>query len=924
MSITAVMSPRSPWCLSAIRLAMLAAGAVAASSVQAQGVISGRLLDANGRLIAGAEVSIAAMHVTRQTGRDGRFVLPILPDGQYQLQVRYVGAAPLTQQVLIGGSNVQLGDLRLAKFDSDIERIQIVGQAGASSKALNQQRNAAGIVTVASTDEMGQFPDANASEALQRLAGISVERDQGEGRFVRVRGLAPDYNAVTYNGTQLAAPEAGRRAVALDVIPSDLLESIEVNKTPTPDMPAGSLGGNIDIKSLSAFDRSDDFHSATVEAGYNQLMQQTSPKVSAVMSSIFDVAGNTDAAGLAFAGSYAKRKFGSENIETGGAWQFPAGLSKLQLRDYQISRERLGLALNGDYRPNERQHYYARTLYSRFSDVEERQLLEAKFNNAQAVDTTGGAKLTHSVKQREETQRISALVLGSTQSIGHYDWTLEAGMSRASEDDPFGIAGAKFSQKFKAGVGFTGREQPTIVAPSSAFALDGYKLSEIETASSSTTEHEHNVRMDVSREIATVNAMWQLKAGARVSARKKLADGTTWLITDFKAAGISDVTLASYAGNAPEYALGQFGPTVQSAAIYQLLRSVNTNAFVDAVESTINDFRVDEKTDALYAMATVEQDEWQWTGGVRYERDDRAVSGYKYDASSTQFSTLNSDVHQGYWLPALIGKYQWTDQTQWRLAVSRGLVRPSFEQLAPAFLLEVDDGELQASFGNPSLSALTSDNLDVGIEHYTDAGGVLSAMAFYKRIHDFAFKADLAGTPDYANYSHAVSYLNGDTAALAGLELNAVHQLHGHQNWLDHLLLSSNLTWSHSQADIAWFDKGWQYRSIGLPSQSDLSANAAIGYESDTVSVRLAATYKSAYLQEVGELSDARYDVYSDRHLQWDLSSKYNVNAYVQLYLNLVNLTDEPFYAYSGARQYNNQFEQYGRSVALGVTVSKW
>lgn len=919
MSIHNNPSPHLGWRLSAVSLAMLIA-----SSAQAQGVISGRLLDANGRLIAGAEVSIPSMHVTRQTGRDGRFVLPVLPDGTYQLQVRYVGAAPLTKQVVIGGSNVQIGDLQLAKFDSQIERIEIVGQAGASSKALNQQRNAAGIVTVASTDEMGQFPDANASEALQRLAGISVERDQGEGRFVRVRGLAPDYNAVTYNGTQLAAPEAGRRAVALDVIPSDLLESIEVNKTPTPDMPAGSLGGNIDIKSLSAFDRSDDFHSATLEASYNQLMQQTSPKVSAVMSSIFDLAGNTDAAGLAFAGSYAKRKFGSENAETGGAWDFPAGLSKLQLRDYEISRERLGLALNGDYRPNERQNYYARTLYSRFSDVEERQLLEAKFNSAQAVDTTGGAKLTHSVKQREETQRISALVLGSNQTLGHYDWTLEAGMSRASEDDPFGIAGAKFSQKFKTDVGFTGREQPSIVAPNSAFGADGYKLAEIETASSSTTEHEHNLRLDVSRDIATADAMWQLKAGARLSSRKKLADGTTWLIDDFKAAGISDLNLTTYAGQAPDYALGPFGPSVQSSAIYQLLSKVDSSNFVDDVESTINDFRVDEKTDALYAMAVAEQADWQWTGGMRYERDDRAVSGYKYDASSSKFSTLSTAQQQGYWLPALIGKYQWTEETQLRLATSRGLVRPSFEQLAPAFLLEEDDGELQASFGNPRLKALTSDNLDAGIEHYTDTGGVLSAMAFYKRIHDFAFQADLAGTPDYANYSHAVTYLNGDTATLAGLELNAVHQLHGHQNWLDHLLLSSNLTWSHSKANIGWFDNGWQQRSISLPSQSDVSANAAIGYESDTLSVRLAATYKSAYLQEVGELSDARYDVYSDQHLQWDLSSKYNVNAYVQVYLNFVNLTDEPFYAYTGERHYNYQFEQYGRSVALGVTVSKW
>ena len=92
--------------------------------------------------------------------------------------------------------------------------------------------------------------DDSVSDALQRMPGLSVERDQGEGRFIRIRGL-PDLNSVSYNGTSLAAPEAGRRAVALDVIPSDLLESVVVSKTLTPDIPAGSLGGNIELKSMT-------------------------------------------------------------------------------------------------------------------------------------------------------------------------------------------------------------------------------------------------------------------------------------------------------------------------------------------------------------------------------------------------------------------------------------------------------------------------------------------------------------------------------------------------------------------------------------------------------------------------------------------------------------------------------------------------
>ena len=103
-------------------------------------------------------------------------------------------------------------------------------------------------------DGIGQLPDDNAAEALQRIPGVSTERDQGEGRFVSVRGLGADLNAVTINGTLVPAPESDRRGVALDVLPSELVQSLAVVKTLTPDMDANSLGGTVQVESLSAFD----------------------------------------------------------------------------------------------------------------------------------------------------------------------------------------------------------------------------------------------------------------------------------------------------------------------------------------------------------------------------------------------------------------------------------------------------------------------------------------------------------------------------------------------------------------------------------------------------------------------------------------------------------------------------------------------
>ncbi|WP_333797794.1 TonB-dependent receptor [Rheinheimera sp.] len=908
------------------RLALSCAVALGlAAPALADAQVSGRIVDSRQQLLAGAEVSIPQLQLKRATTADGRFVFPKLAAGQYNLVVKYLGAAPTTVPFTVTDQPLQLADIKLTAISNQLEHIEVTGQSGAVSKALNRQRNAGGIVTVASTDELGQFPDSNVSEALQRLAGLSVERDQGEGRFVRVRGLAPDYNAVTYNGTQLAAPEAGRRAVALDVIPSDLLESVEVNKTLSPDMPAGSLGGTVEIKSLSAFDRSSDFYSFTGENGYNQLVSAHSPKVSGVYSTILDAAGETDVLGIALAGSYAKRKFGSDNVETGGNWDFDEGLEEFELRDYQISRERIGVALNLDYRPGNNHEYYLRTLYSSFTDAEQRQGLIVELADPLQAGNSGEATLIRSLKQRDEAQTINALVLGTKQLVGNWEWLLEAGTSKADEDTPFNIAAADFAQDFDAGIGFSGGQQINLTAPNDAYLAEGYELDEVEMGDTFTKETEQNARFDLSREIIQPNGVLQLKTGFKVSQREKMADEQVWAFKDLADEGVSKLSLADYAAGNVDYGLGQMGLAIDPAKIYALVNSLDRSDFVDDVESQINNFQVDEDLSAAYLMAQWEREQWQLIGGVRYEHEQRDARGVRYDDTTEIFSQNQLKTSEGDWLPALIGRYNLSEQSIVRAAVSTGLVRPNFQQLAPAYLLEEDDGDLEASFGNPALKALRSTNYDLGFEHYADELGVLSGMVFYKQISNFIYEADLAGQPGYEAFAKAETFINGADASLYGLELNAVHQVSGFGNWLDQLLISANLTITGSDAELDWLDdEQWQQRRTPLPSQSDRTANLALGYESDLLSVRLAANYKSKYLAEVGDISDSAYDVYADDHLQLDFSSKYKINSGVQLYFNVVNLNDEPYYAYTGRKNANFQYETYGRTFVLGVQITNW
>ncbi|WP_419570576.1 TonB-dependent receptor [Rheinheimera sp.] len=886
--------------------------------------LSGRVLDSREVLLSGVQVSIPALKLSKVTGHDGRFAFANLPEGNYQLVLSYAGRSQQQQQVQLSG-DLALGDLSLA-VDSNIDKLTVQGQLNSASKALSQQRFASGIVSVATTDELGQFPDKNLSESLARLAGLSVEPDQGEGRFIRVRGLAPDYNTVTYNGTQLAAPEAGRRAVALDVIPSDLLASVEVSKTIAPEQAAGSLGGTVDIKAISAFDRRDNFYSLSGEGSYNQQQSETSPKFSGVATGIFDIGADKDALGVAFSASYADRKFGSDNVETGGSWDLDdEALEEFEQRQYSISRKRQGAALNLDYRPGGDTDYYLRTLYSEFVDTEVRQSLATEFSDPIQAGTETGAELVRGIKAREESQSISAVVLGMKQQLDVWFWSLEGGMSKADEVTPYSLADGQFETEFEEGVTFLGGDIIRLQAPDGAYEAGNYELKEVEVADTRTEEREHNIKLDFGRDLLTSWGAVELKAGVKISDRKKTADESLWLFEDLEDAGVSALSLADYSHSNARYGLDQFGPAVDPVALMAMLNSLDNSDYLDDVESQINDFRVDEQINAAYLQGNWQGEGWQVVAGSRYEHEQRDAFGSEYNAIDEEFSPRTYSGSEAHWLPALISKFELSDNSLLRAAATTSLVRPNFAQLAPAFLLEEDDDEVEASFGNPALKSLRSTNLDLGMEYYPDQLGVMSATLFYKDIEDFVYATDLAGYGDYAGFKAAETYVNGDDATLYGLELNLVQQLKGLGGFWQHFLLSANLTLTGSDAQISWYDDGERMqRDIDLPSQSDRTANLALGYEDEQWSLRLAANYKSEYLVEVSELDDARYDLFSDAQLQWDFSAKYKFSPALQLYFNAVNLTDEPYYNYTGKHQFNAQYEEYGRTFAFGVQLSRW
>ncbi|HSX84424.1 MAG TPA: TonB-dependent receptor plug domain-containing protein, partial [Cellvibrio sp.] len=261
----------------------------------ADGRIEGRLMaSAKDVALQGGQVRVEELNLETLSQRDGRFIFAGIQPGTYTLVVNYIGAKSIRRTLVVEDNKTTVADFAIAPANLDIENIIVIGQAAGINKALNRQRTADNIITAVSADAIGQFPDTNVSEALQRLPGLSIERDQGEGRYVRVRGLGPDFNAVTINGVNVPSPDSDRRAVALDVIPSDLLENLIVTKTLTPDMDANSLGGSIEVQSLSAFDREGLFYQITAEGSYDDNTEETSPKLALTASNLFSIGDGID------------------------------------------------------------------------------------------------------------------------------------------------------------------------------------------------------------------------------------------------------------------------------------------------------------------------------------------------------------------------------------------------------------------------------------------------------------------------------------------------------------------------------------------------------------------------------------------------------------------------------------------------------
>jgi TonB-dependent receptor len=866
------------------------------SAQEGAGVITGKVFSPTGEVLDKAEITIADLNLKAISNREGGFILRGVPAGTHTLNCAYIGLPSATAEVEMAAGASVTQNFNLAYGDVIEVRGSplLVGQA----KALNKQKNAVNISNIVASDQIGRFPDSNAAEATQRIPGISLLRDQGEGRYVLVRGTEARLNSTTVNGERIPSPEAGTRDIALDTIPSDLLESIEVAKALTPDMDGDAIGGSVDLITARAPEQLR--VSAALGVGYRELVEDEGANGSFTYGQRY-ADGKT---GLLLSLSGQDNSQGSDNFEP----EYDDGeLEENQLRDYTFTRERYGLTADLDIRGSDRSSYYLRGLATNYQDDERRRA---------RVDKVGDGEIERAVRDRLQESDIYSLSFGGENIVGSslvVDYRLTW---NSSSEETIDQLTSVFIQE---DVIFDPNVSPDFIDPDNIQTnpqnedLNAFEFDELEQESKWAEEEDLIAAINFTQgwyRDADFSGLWKAGAKYRDKTKEQWYEVFIWTIDDLL---ITDV-LDDWQSETPfvngRYDIGRFQ---SPGTIRSMWDRGEFELDEKDLEEDLNDFDASEDTLAAYGMVELLfGGRTTFLGGVRVEDTTTDYTAYELvvdeEGDPIGVSPVTGEKSYTEWLPQFHFIYRLDDRSNLRAALTRTLARPNFEDIAPWRFINREDEEIE--LGNPDLDVTTAINLDLMYERYLEPIGIISLGAFYKELTDsiftFNFDQEIDGTEFEVTQPR-----NGEDADLWGLEMAYQNNFTDAPGFWGGFGLYLNYTYVDSDANYP------DRETTRLQGQSEHTGNVALVYEKYGFSGRLSYNYNGKNILEIG--GEAAEDLWVDDHEQLDFLGRVQVSDKLSLVLELINLTDEPYRVYEGSSDRPRQEEYYSWWGILGL-----
>jgi outer membrane receptor protein involved in Fe transport len=235
--------------------------------------IRGRVIDKNNNEpLTGAAVYLDGNNNTAAVNDKGEYALLNIAPGKHQLMVKYIGYLDYSENIKVSPGQALLLNIKMDQNVQNLNSVNVVGRLPTESEAAARanEKNSDNLKNVVSAQAIAKSPDINAANVLQRVSGVTIERNAGgDDAYAIIRGLEPRYNNTLINGVQIASPDSKTRLVSLSVVPSDLLARIEVDKTLTPEMDGDAIGGTVNLVFKDAPEKRE--ITATGSIGYDQL-----------------------------------------------------------------------------------------------------------------------------------------------------------------------------------------------------------------------------------------------------------------------------------------------------------------------------------------------------------------------------------------------------------------------------------------------------------------------------------------------------------------------------------------------------------------------------------------------------------------------------------------------------------------------------
>jgi len=907
-----------------------------AQAQERKGGITGKVTDSGGGILPGAKISVDPGAVEVVSDAQGEFLVTGLASGTYKVTISYVGFATSTKSITVAAGQIAGADVQLPVASENLQVLVTAPRASGEAEAVNRERTADNIVQVLPADVIRSLPNANMADALGRLPSVTIERDEGEGKYVQIRGTEPRLANLTIDGVNIPSPEAGIRQIKLDTIPADLAESVEINKTLQANMDADGIGGSVNLVTKTAGERPTVNFSGM--GGYTPILGGRGVvETTATMGQRF---GSNKKFGLLIGGTYDWNGRGIDDIEpvpdlaTVGGQQARI-FDSIDFREYRYYRSRWGLTGSADYKLAEGSNIYIRGLYSDFHNYGDRWVYTINDN----LYVNGGPPSFNDQIRRPDYAIGSVLVGGRhVLSTTWYSWDISA--SRSSQEGQVGDRTASFSSNLaSSSCQYDLANTKSLYLPQWTPACFSEAYTNQSTLPLSRMQVNHGLTAQLNLQAAGAMAkryhfgsrLATIEVGGKFRNGHKFANTFT---NDFFPSGTgTPLTLADFPNSFSnsDYYQGHYklGPNPNFFTIYNAFKAdlaANPGNYTLVTDSS-SQFDLIEKVSAGYLMNTIDFSKVRLVAGVRFEGTNLDTAAPVFDQNGNFLGISKNNGSYVKVLPSAALRFALGNNTNLRLVYGRGISRPDPQDIAQSVSVDNSANPILVSLGNPNLKAETADNADVLLEHYINPFGIVTVGYFYKNLtepivsHEFVVTSGSFGAATCTTTvtCRVTQPFNAGSAWINGFEAAYLQHLSFLPGALRGLGFSANYGYTAS-------------RTSGISGRADHPRlvrnaphtwNVSPTYDRGRVSVRVGLSYNAENIAAYGDGTPGPFgDNYFYPHLQIDAQGSVRLAHGLSFIMYGLNINNQVFGFYNGSQQYMVQREYYRPTIAAGMRWS--